>query len=152
MKTLNMEIALATWFTGSNIVVPNISWGLGIHECDLLVLTKVGYALEVEIKVSKSDLKKDVEKTHGHESNLIKALYFAIPEKLVSSIEHIPERAGIIVVEKHHNGNFCKLLRKPVINKQARKLTGEEQFTVVRLGAIRIWGLKVKIQKLTEIL
>ena len=45
----------------ANLIVPNISWGLGLHECDLLVLTSSGYATEIEIKVSKADLKVVVD-------------------------------------------------------------------------------------------
>ncbi|MCK5563721.1 MAG: MmcB family DNA repair protein, partial [Planctomycetes bacterium] len=126
----------------------NVSWGLNIHECDLFIVSQAGYATEVEIKISKADLKKDADKPHNHESDLIKNLYFAIPEKLEGCIEYIPERAGVIVLkrEKHYNSLICQILRKPKPNKHARKLTDEERYKVARLGALRIWGLKCKIQ------
>ena len=46
----------------SHLVVPNVSAGLHIHECDLISVTKGGYATEIEIKVSVSDTKKDLSK------------------------------------------------------------------------------------------
>jgi hypothetical protein len=56
LKTAEMEVELGRYFNyRQNIIVSNVSWGLGIHECDLLIITKSGYATEVEIKVSLSD-------------------------------------------------------------------------------------------------
>ena len=89
MKTIDIEIAVMKWIgIRRNLVIPNVSWGIsmkhpttykwmGLHECDILSLTKSNYAMEVEIKTTKSDLLKDKEKTHGHNSNLIRYLYFA---------------------------------------------------------------------------
>ena len=69
-----MECAVARYMDfRTNLVVPNVSWGFEVHECDLLIVTKTGYAYEVEIKRSKADLKKDIEKKHGHNS---RGVYF----------------------------------------------------------------------------
>jgi hypothetical protein len=64
MKAIHVELAVASYFgIRRHLIVPNVSWGLGLrHECDLLIVRESGFAAEVEIKVSKSDLKKDVEK------------------------------------------------------------------------------------------
>jgi len=36
-----MELAVANFFgINSNIIVPNISWGVKIHECDLFIIKK----------------------------------------------------------------------------------------------------------------
>ena len=148
MKTIEIEIAVAQHFGyRTNLIVPNISWGLNIHECDLFILSQAGYATEVEIKVSKGDLLKDADKPHQHYSDMIKNLYFAIPEKLEEHISHIPERAGIIVLKRHrvYNNLMCEVMRKPKPNKNARKLTDKERYQVARLGALRIWGLKHKL-------
>jgi len=155
LKTPEMEVALATHFgIRRNLIVPNISWGMFNHECDLTVVTASGYATEIEIKVSKADLIKDKEKGHGHYSNLIKKLYFAIPEKLKPHIEHVPERAGVLIVGKHKETHWKKYwvkeLRKPVVNKTAVPLTESKQFQVARLGQMRVWGLKEKIIALSE--
>lgn len=132
-------------------IVPNVSFGLLIHECDLLVVRNSGYALEVEIKVSVSDLKRDVLKRHGHRSHKIKELYFAVPAKLYDvAVEHAPSRAGIIVVSRRNSGFAVNALyatidRPAVPNKDARPLTAREMQTVARLGAMRIWALKRKL-------
>lgn len=135
----------------ANLVVPNVSWGMGIHECDLLVATKAGYLLEVEIKVTKADLIRDALKWHQHRNDKIKHLWFAIPSYLEDCIEHIPERAGIITVSPPKNDGWLRQrvrkLREPQTNKAATPITERERYMLARLGALRIWGLKDKLLK-----
>ena len=139
-----IELAVVEYFGyRRNIIVPNVSWGIGIHECDILIVTKAKYAIEVEIKTSRADLIADKKKKHGHYSDKVRVLYFAIPESLLDLdiIQYVPERAGIFVV----NGGIISLLRKPAINKTARKLTETECLKVAHLGTMRIWNLKKKV-------
>ncbi len=143
--TIEIELALSKHFDiRRNTIVPNISWGLGLHECDILMLSKSGYATEIEIKVSRSDLKKDKEKRHNHSSSKIKNFWFAIPEKLgvEFALSHIPERAGLIVVTTHGQ---CMFHKEPIVNKSARKFNEQEVLKMAQLGAMRIWGLKSKV-------
>jgi len=153
----DIEIAVAKHFRPRvNLAVPNVSWGLGLHECDMLVLTASGYAYEVEIKVSKADLIKDAEKSHGHRHSKIKRLYFAIPEHLEPHIEHIPARAGILMVywrqwresENYYTpeaGFRVKVLREAE-NTGCYKFKDHERETFFRLGALRILGLKERLR------
>jgi hypothetical protein len=159
MKTPEMELALVEHFNPRvNLIVPNVHWGFGNYEKDLFIVTKAGYAYEIEIKVSKSDLKNDLRKRHRHldYKNRIKHLYFAIPEKLKDSIHYVPTVAGIFIVKrqdqnrptlrskfmKHH----CELIRAPKLLSKY-KLTDKEQYQIARLGALRIWNLKAKLFK-----
>ena len=145
VTTMEMEILLAARFNPRvNTIVPNISWGMFIHECDLLIVRQSGYAVEVEIKISKADLIKDTLKRHGHYSDKINYLYFAIPDYLQDYIAHIPERAGIIVVETQYTHLRTKEIRKPT-KTGSYKFTDKERLKVARLGCMRIWGLKQKI-------
>lgn len=153
MNTRHMEIRLANYFDfRQKIIVPNISWGLNIHECDLLIISKSGYATEVEIKISKQDLIADAKKRHHHQSDKIKFLYFALPEKLESFINYIPKQAGIIIVEEKEIWRIdgyrkgVKILRKPQCNKTCRQLSDIEIAKVLRLGTMRIWTLKQRIE------
>lgn len=147
LKAIDIEIAVVKYFNPRvNLIVPNISWGMFIHECDLLLITKNNYAYEIEIKVSRSDLKKDLEKMHCHKSNKIKKLYFAIPDYMLDAVEFIPERAGIITVSQ---GMRCHMVRDAKINSDY-KFSDADKFQVARLGAMRIWGLKEKIIKLNN--
>lgn len=144
----DIEISVAKYMDPRvNLIVPNASWGLGLHECDLLVISKAGYASEIEIKVSKSDLVRDKEKRHQHASERIKALWFAIPYTLLPHVEHVPSNAGILVIRED---GICRTHRKPTLRQAPKKWTPHEMFHAARLAAMRIWGLKIKIRNLTK--
>lgn len=150
LKSLDIELAVASHFgTSNNLIVPNISWGFLDYECDLLVVTKSNYAWEIEIKVSRADIIRDKNKRHRHESRKIKFLYFAIPDYLLNCIEHIPDRAGIIVVDSEFK--TCRTERHPLMWKNY-KLSDAEKYQIARLGTLRIWGLKRKIASLNIII
>jgi hypothetical protein len=149
---LDIEIAMAHYFNPRvNLIVPNISWGMMIHECDLLILTPSNYAYEVEIKVSKYDLIKDKEKRHKHQSDKIKKLYFAIPNYLLEScLEHIPERAGILTVaHKKYNLSSVKKIREAQVNSNYQFTVGD-RYMIARLGVMRTWRLREQIQAMRE--
>lgn len=144
-KTHELEIAISNFFDYRvNLIVPNVYWGFLAYECDLLVVSKAGYTKEIEIKVSKADLKKDKEKWHNHNSKKIKQLFFAIPEKLGIdfALEHIPNKAGLIVVDKFGR---CKVVKSAKINTKAEKISIEDRLKIAHLGSMRIWNLKWKL-------
>jgi hypothetical protein len=109
------------------------------HECDLFVLNQAGFAYEVEIKVTRADVKADLKKRNGHSSKKIRRLYFAIPAKLQGSVEFIPERAGVLMVGP--TGAVVKL-REAKLNPDARQLTEKEKGKLGHLGTMRIWALR----------
>jgi hypothetical protein len=137
----HIEVILARYLDYRlNLIVPNISYGLNLHEIDLLILTPSHYAWEIEIKTSLSDLKMDKKKSHGHYSNKIKRLYFAVPKELEEkALELIPERAGLFVI---YDNKYVKCVKTPIINKKARPFTEQEIQHLYELAAMRIWSLK----------
>jgi len=153
MKTPDIELAVANYFDPRrNIIVPNVSWGFrGMHECDIFVLTSSGYAYEVEIKVSKSDLRKDKFKKHGHKSKYLKRLYFAVPEAMADMVDDIPERAGILSVSDKTDWkgyNRIELVREPASASKPYKFSISERLDILRLSTLRVWSLKKKINKI----
>jgi hypothetical protein len=142
MNSIELELAIATYFNSRiNLIVPNVSWGLNIHECDMLIVTPSNCCYEVEIKTSRSDLRADLKKGHGHNSKLIRKLFFAMPIEMESDIELVPERAGIILVGEL---GIIKKIREAKINTDSIKVTDKQKFQIARLGAMRIWNLKSK--------
>ena len=163
MNATLMSIAIARHFdTRLNIIVPNVSWGIGLHECDVLVITKAGYAIEVEIKTSKADIKADLKKRHSHENKKLRSLIFAIPKNLEHCSDLIPERAGIITIERLETQRptrdnvigpnpsrlYCSILRKAKINTHASKLSDTDILHVAKLGVMRMWNMKEKLMRL----
>jgi len=141
-----------------NIVIPNVSWGMFSHECDLIRLTPSGYCSEIEIKISLADLKKDSKKRHNHvdgnsyRTNKIKYLYFAIPEYLEKHINLIPDRAGILMLRERKREYYSDIIsieetRKPTPQSNY-KFSIEERIRLLELMSMRIWTLKKKLSKL----
>jgi hypothetical protein len=142
MNESEMQLEIARWLGWrTHLIVPNVSWGLGLHECDLLSMSKARWVTEVEIKVSLADLRKDANKTHWHRSDKIKYLWFAMPDLMKGHEEHVPENAGIVYVKE----NGVKVVnRKPKPNKQAKKLSEAEAVHLGMLGTMRMWNMKKK--------
>lgn len=147
-----MELAVANLFGyRANLIVPNISYGAGLHECDLLMIRRSGYGAEIEIKISKWDLKRDKDKQHGHESDKIKEFYYAITPELYGTALRQRQDAGIILCRKQMDGTYkAELVKKPIQNNKARKWTEEEYLQVARLGCMRIWSQKQDVIKLKK--
>jgi len=167
IKTIDIEIAVAEMYDWrQNIIVTNVDWGIALgHECDLLIVRpKSGYTVEVEIKVSMSDLKADFKKLHDHYSQKIKELYFAVPEDLYEKVVNIiPDYAGIITcgLRQHRRWQHsypehlqewwqidAEVRRKAKQNENRRPLTPEEILHLSHLGTMRIWNLKKKLRKI----
>ena len=151
ITTFEIETAVANYFgIRENIIVPNISWGANIHECDLLIIRKSGYGIEVEIKISKSDIKADLKKGHNHVDyfNRIKEFYFAIPDYLEDCLSLIPDNAGIISVSKNMIAGTlytqCRTIRKCKMNKNASKFCDNEILKIAHLGTMRLWSSRNK--------
>jgi hypothetical protein len=165
MKAIDIEVALFSYFKArQNIIVPNVSWGMGLnYESDMVVLRPSGYASEIEIKVSASDIKADKKKKNCHHGyswvhcsgSLFRELWFAVPEKLKDHPD-IPEHAGILVVSEYgwspvyraSRKSTTTEYRKPKICQTAIKWTPEMRMKLLQLGVMRIGKLKSKIRRI----
>lgn len=152
-----MEISISKLYgIRQNIIVPNLSWGFLSHEADLFIIKRSGFTTEIEIKRSLQDMKAEKNKKHNHEDkkNRINEFYYAFPiELLEKCIQFVPDGVGIITCHKSNDNSFrpyARFVRKAVKIKNSRKLTIEEQFTIARLGCLRIIPLKEKIVKLIK--
>ena len=149
--TLEMELALVRKYGArQNMIIPNISWGFLNHEADLLIMSQSGYLTEIEIKISVGDLKKDFHKRHGHKDDRIKYFYYAIPERMKEHIELIPVNAGVYLVKHTYYLNRVEPIRPAETNKTAKPMEDHERYQLARLGTMRIWTLKRKVDTLLK--
>lgn len=163
MKTIDLELALMRYFRYTqNICVPNITpiSNLVGFEVDLLILTQANFAYAVEIKVTNSDLKNDLEKSHIKSINNpytkksfeesfkgLKYFYYCIPARLYqTAIEQIPSFSGLLVARQYAKGSVINIdeFRKPtkIFNE---KWSEDQKFDLLRLGNMRIFNLKNKL-------
>ena len=141
--TYEIEMAITRHIgTKDNVIIPNLSFGLFPYELDLCILNRNLYASEVEIKISKSDLKADAKKNHHHDrnGNYIKYLWFAMPEKMNCCLDLVPDRAGIYLVDSK---GHVRIARKPKQNKLVKRWDYKMAFRLARLGTIRLWAVKL---------
>jgi hypothetical protein len=154
ITTIEMEFAISILFgIRKHIIVPNLSWGFVSHECDIFLVKKSRYAVEVEIKRSYSDFMADFNKSHHHKerNNKIAEFYYAFPSTIVDRCRDlVPEGVGIIVCERQKTTEtiWASIERRPIKIKNSRKLTIEEVLKVASLGCMRIWNLKSKVVNL----
>jgi hypothetical protein len=156
-------------FKSDLCVLPNTVW-TG-HETDLLVCTTDLYLIDVEIKISRTDLKKDKEKdkwwrtSWGHFNKVtgkyekqvtpreypvkIWKHYYAMPQtiwkdELLGDIQPI---SGILLV--HDNGHIeCIKRAKP--NRSAKKILVEHAIELARLASFRMWRAYDQVELLQE--
>lgn len=149
MKTSELETAVVNLIDPRlNAIVPNVSWGLGLrHECDLLYLDGKNRFTEVELKVIAADLRADFRKPHGHSSDFISRLVYAVPSELVPlALELVPKQCGIIEVvtivlpgdRSHHYAKWIRVTRHNALKTPSQ----EKIIKFLRLGTIRIWKNK----------
>lgn len=140
MTANEVEIAVARHFGyRQNVVVPNVSWGLGIsYEADLVVLRASGFCFEVEIKVTRSDIRADLRKRHKHDGLWFRQLWFAVPRDLADD-PNIPQRAGVLAVESLTR---VIVVRVAALNAAARKMPDAVQRKLLHLASMRTWTLK----------
>lgn len=154
LTAVDIELAVACHFGHrTTLMVPNVSTGWGLrYEADMVVV-KYGFAMEIEIKVTASDIVADTRKLHGHDSNMFRMLWFAVPDALTAH-PAIPGKAGIMAycqrvyyagTRSEYAVDAIEVRRAPAVNKTAKKLSAEQKFNLARLGTMRIWDLKTAL-------
>ena len=146
----------------SELVVPNVSmvWG----ECDLLAVSLSGYLTEYEIKVSLSDLRREwkkerwdtsshyYNKAHKFFSGSVKNYWIAVPDCMSEKAATlIPEHAGAGLISVgsepyEYEGAFrgmrpLLVIRKPRVNRKAKKITPDEWIKLGRKGMAKYWNV-----------
>lgn len=107
---------------------------------------------EVEIKRSWQDFLNDFKKHTTHDEGKVMWKYFAVPNSLFVKVCLYlcdNERKDWGVIEYFEDGS-ARIARNPnnIISRIAsKKLFLEEKLAIARLGCMRIWSLKEKLNK-----
>ena len=133
----------------SNLIVPNVSWGMGInYEADLVVVSKSGYATEYEIKRSYSDFIADFHKDKkAHKAPWVYQFFYVLPLSIKDKVEVFIENARIkppAIFFYDEAGRFSKSNGGYSYVEGGRKMFLEEQLKIAKLGVMRYWSLRNK--------
>ena len=120
------------------------------HECDVYSITKAGYGIETEVKISVADFKAEFRKTRKHQAlaaavtagcppgfaiGVPRRYYFAVPEGLIG-LGEIPDYAGLLYIRRHEETKWRQervsvavVLQAPTIHA-AKKVTPDQLQTL----------------------
>lgn len=148
------------------IMVPRTSW-TG-YECDLLVVDSKLRVIDVEIKISRGDLKADAKKdkwwyrkSWAEEREprnwppKVYKHYYVVPasvwdDKLYACI---PPTSGVVTL-KHHSyypGHVVTTLRRQAKpNKDVQPISGADAIDLGRHASLRLWDLMLKEHRAAE--
>jgi len=157
---ISRAIALQTLARKCVVLVDNCNW-TG-YECDVLAVTTDLRIIDVEVKISRADLKADAKKDkwwhrynggwnlHGpeqirtHPSKVWKH-YYAMPADIWKPelLECLPSpTSGILLLREQRNSVtpiavHCE--RRATPNKEAARLKPEDVMDIARLANLRMW-------------
>lgn len=121
-KDIQGAMMMDLYMKGYTPIVTNYT-GKGLHECDVLAISKADLIYEFEVKISRSDFRKDFTKEHKHRLllerkgiskydkykngkrldeqvswfNIPNYFSYLVPKDLIS-VEEVPEYAGLIYI------------------------------------------------------
>lgn len=143
------------------VLVPNCSW-TG-HECDVLAVTKDLRVIDVEIKISRSDLKADAKKDKWwHRLSWLRGEqrppdvrrewppkvwkhYYAVPREIwdCSLLACLPSEASGVLLMTEQPGRaapvVASVFRRARPNKNPTTLSAEAVVDIARLANLRMW-------------
>lgn len=152
-------IALQTLSRKCVVLVDNCNW-TG-HECDVLGVTTDLRIIDVEVKISRADLKADAKKDKWWRRTLWRDMegppqllrhppkvwkhYYAMPQALwhESLFDFLPSpTSGILLLREQRNSVTplavtCE--RRATPNKDADRLTPAQAVDIARLANLRMW-------------
>ncbi len=136
-------------FNRSVVAVPCTNWAG--HECDLLVVEKHLRIIDLEVKISRADLKADLKKDKwwkckpwARRKQLIERRewpqgiwkhYYAMPAEIWDDklFAAIPEASGVLLLHS------VRVLRRAKPNSQAKAISAEDAIDIARLAGLRMW-------------
>ena len=157
MNEALIQRALAYWIDyRRHLCLPNLNGGLGFWsrgEMDFVAVTGANYVIEIEIKCTMADLRREwrspvkAEKhrvAHFKEKG-IRRFFICVPgkiaEKAKTEIEAEPSLAYAGILKAVDQGEWVAIgVMRPAHNlKTARKLTPDERMKIGHLAAMRLW-------------
>lgn len=139
------------------------------HECDLMVVHKTLRLIDIEIKMSRADFKRDAAKDKWWRSQgwqfrgapkihrdwppRIWKHYFAMPADIwkPDMVEFLPSPAsGVILLYERGSSRSWKVEKNAKPDRMAEKIKPEDCLDIGRLAGLRMWDALVEREPLPE--
>jgi len=169
------EASIGAWlcrhtFQRKLLIVPNCNW-TG-NECDLLAVTNDLRLVDIEIKVSRIDLKADAKKEkwwhHGVGTVVdgkwvqpprtalqwprrIWKHYYCLPSAIWKDelLDAIPASSGVLLVEGDGGTReaLIRSLRRATACRDAKPIDARDAVAIARLAGLRMWDAYASVER-----
>jgi len=155
-------------FQRKHLIVPNCNW-TG-NECDLLVVTPNLRIIDVEIKISRADLRADAAKDkwwhprpwrrHGEPQPQrtprvwpprVWKHFYCLPKEIWTPelFVGMAPVSGVLLIRDAGPGVFhISCVRKSRPNRDAEKIDAEDAIDIARLAGLRMWDAYAEVDRL----
>jgi hypothetical protein len=153
------------------VVVPNCGWTGS--ECDVLAVTKSLKVIDVEIKISRADLKADAKKDkwfhnwdwridgpwHGEPKKRrcewpakVWKHYYVLPAEIwkddLFDCLGSP-RSGVVTLSEKHGILRHAVVRHAAANRDAKPIAAEDAVNLGRLASLRMWEAYASVDRMS---
>lgn len=157
-------LARQTFESRHLVLVPNCNWPG--NETDLLVVTCDLRIIDVEVKISRADLKADAKKDkwfHSWDYRLDGERrarewpsrcwkhYYCLPREIWEDalLAALPSpRSGVLLMHEHGGKLAITCRRRATPNRDAKKISAEDAVDIARLASLRMWDAYDSIDRL----
>jgi hypothetical protein len=162
-KTIGRHLARSVFHHKCIVLVPNCSWPGS--ECDVLAVTRDLRIIDIEIKISRSDLRADAAKDKWYHSydwqrhrdyrgpwkdrprercewpRRVWKHYYCLPESIWQPelLADLPAVSGVLLIREKSDHIYLSAERQAKPNRQAERLTAEQAVDIARLANLRMW-------------
>lgn len=163
--TIGRALCRQTFNRKALVLVPNCNW-TG-YECDVLIVESQLRIIDVEIKISRADLKADLKKDKWWHSlsygefgpkaprpwpRKVWKHYYAMPKAIWTPelVDFLPANSGILLLNEPGEWDRvevvvrCERSAKP--NRDAEKLSPAAVLDIARLANLRMWEAYGKLE------
>lgn len=171
--TIGRALCRQTFNRSALVLVPNCNW-TG-NECDVLVVEKNLRIIDIEVKISRADLKADAKKAKWWESlsyaeatargldpwsakipvawpRKVWKHYYAMPKAIWTSelLACVPANSGILLLSEPYAHDTVPVViqceRQAKPNRDAEKLAPAAVLDIARLANLRMWEAYAKLE------
>lgn len=170
------EASIGAWlcrhtFQRKLLVVPNCYW-TG-DECDLLAVEPGLRLIDIEIKISRSDLKADRDKDKWWDRGFgsfrngkwesppatakqwprrIWKHYYAMPADIWKPelLDAIPAASGVLLCRGEGRPALIESIRKAKPNKEAKAISAADAIDIARLAGLRMWDALTAVERMAD--